>query len=98
MGEQDWDDESGHTHPLNLSFTKNGDSENMQNLHAPITGISRYHHIDSLQYPHCSALNSGVFYINAYGQEVHPRANPAYVNALRERDALVYSCGSLWTR
>lgn len=76
MYETDWDDESGHTNPHNISFAKSGDSENMQSLQAPITGV---------------------FYINAYGQEVHPRANPTYVNALRERDTLVYSCGSLWT-
>jgi len=48
MDEQDWDDESVHTHPQNLSFAKEEISENMQNLQAPITGISHYYDINSI--------------------------------------------------
>ncbi|KAK4687033.1 hypothetical protein P7C73_g3084, partial [Tremellales sp. Uapishka_1] len=38
-----------------------------------------------------------LFYINLYSQEVFPEPNPEYLEALNERDVLVYSCGSLWT-
>ncbi|ORX40050.1 hypothetical protein BD324DRAFT_648662 [Kockovaella imperatae] len=38
-----------------------------------------------------------VFYINLYGQEIFPEPNPEYLDALTQRDVLVYSCGSLWT-
>ncbi|KAK2461746.1 hypothetical protein APHAL10511_006209 [Amanita phalloides] len=40
---------------------------------------------------------SRVFYINAYGMEVHPSPNPDYLASLSDKDVLVYSCGSLWT-
>lgn len=39
-----------------------------------------------------------VFYINAYGQEIYPSPNPEFLQNLGRRKALVYSCGSLWTR
>ncbi|WVQ83086.1 hypothetical protein IAT38_005224 [Cryptococcus sp. DSM 104549] len=38
-----------------------------------------------------------VFYINLYGQEIYPDPNPDYLEALTQRDILVYSCGSMWT-
>ena len=40
----------------------------------------------------------GLYYINAYGHEVHPSPNPDYILNLSSNDVLVYSCGSLWTR
>jgi len=40
----------------------------------------------------------GVFYINGYGMEIHPSPNPDYIAGLADKDVLVYSCGSLWTR
>ena len=39
-----------------------------------------------------------MFYINAYGNEVHPSPNQDYLANLGRNDVLVYSCGSLWTR
>lgn len=39
-----------------------------------------------------------VFYMNAYGQEIYPSPNPEFLQSLRVRKVLVYSCGSLWTR
>lgn len=42
--------------------------------------------------------HSGLFYINAYGLEIHPSPNPDYLAGLASHDVLVYSCGSLWTR
>ncbi|KAE9397682.1 UPF0052-domain-containing protein [Gymnopus androsaceus JB14] len=38
-----------------------------------------------------------LFYINAYGIEIHPSPNPEYLSSLRTSNVLVYSCGSLWT-
>lgn len=38
-----------------------------------------------------------LYYINNYGMRVSPRPNPRYIQALSERDMLVYSCGSLYT-
>ncbi|KAL4244481.1 CofD-like domain superfamily protein [Abortiporus biennis] len=38
-----------------------------------------------------------LFYINAYGNEIHPGPNPDYLHHLATNDVLVYSCGSLWT-
>ncbi|TYJ58481.1 hypothetical protein B9479_000688 [Cryptococcus floricola] len=38
-----------------------------------------------------------VFYINLYGQEIYPDPNHDFIDALHQRDVLVYSCGSLWT-
>jgi len=41
--------------------------------------------------------NSGLLYINAYGHEIYPSPNPDYLASLASNEALVYSCGSLWT-
>ena len=41
---------------------------------------------------------SGIYYINAYGNEIHPYPNPDFLTDLSLRRILVYSCGSLWTR
>jgi 2-phospho-L-lactate transferase/gluconeogenesis factor (CofD/UPF0052 family) len=38
-----------------------------------------------------------VFYVNPYGNEIHPFANPRVVAALHNADALIYSTGSLFT-
>ncbi|WVQ73227.1 hypothetical protein IAR50_002793 [Cryptococcus sp. DSM 104548] len=38
-----------------------------------------------------------IFYINLYGQEIYPDPNHDFIDAIHQRDVLVYSCGSLWT-
>ena len=38
-----------------------------------------------------------VFYINPYGQEIFPAANPEFLDTIAKRDVLVFSCGSLFT-
>ena len=38
-----------------------------------------------------------IFYINPYGQEIHPRASSRVINALMNTRAVVYSIGSLYT-
>ncbi|KAK0207980.1 UPF0052-domain-containing protein [Desarmillaria ectypa] len=40
---------------------------------------------------------SRLFYINAYGMEIHPSPNPDYISSLSTHDIIVFSCGSLWT-
>lgn len=47
--------------------------------------------------PSLPARIKRVFYINTYGQEIHPAPNRGYTAALDASDVLVYSCGSLWT-
>ncbi|KAL9603049.1 MAG: hypothetical protein Q9219_001413 [cf. Caloplaca sp. 3 TL-2023] len=38
-----------------------------------------------------------IWYINPYGQEMHPSPNPNAVAAVRAADAVIYSIGSLYT-
>ncbi|KAI9775559.1 MAG: hypothetical protein M1839_001037 [Geoglossum umbratile] len=38
-----------------------------------------------------------IWYINPYGQEIRPAANPKVLDALRKSQCLVYSIGSLYT-
>ena len=41
----------------------------------------------------------GLFYIeNAYGHEIFPDPNTEMIKQLKQKETLVYSCGSLWTR
>ncbi|KAI1909739.1 hypothetical protein LOZ61_004801 [Ophidiomyces ophidiicola] len=40
---------------------------------------------------------SRVWYINPYGQEIRPPANPRVLEALRSSQAIIYSIGSLYT-
>jgi 2-phospho-L-lactate transferase/gluconeogenesis factor (CofD/UPF0052 family) len=39
-----------------------------------------------------------VFYVNPYGNQVHPTANPRVTAALKSADIVIYSIGSLFTR
>ncbi|KAH8892605.1 UPF0052 domain protein [Thozetella sp. PMI_491] len=38
-----------------------------------------------------------LWYINPYGNEIHPRANPKVISAIEQASAVVYSIGSLYT-
>ncbi|KAI9928199.1 hypothetical protein MW887_002232 [Aspergillus wentii] len=38
-----------------------------------------------------------IWYINPYGQEIRPPANPRVLESLREAQAIIYSIGSLYT-
>lgn len=38
---------------------------------------------------------SRIYYINAYGNEIHPSPNPDFLTNISMRQVLVYSCGSL---
>ncbi|KAL6305673.1 hypothetical protein BKA93DRAFT_209205 [Sparassis latifolia] len=48
-------------------------------------------------YEPLDARISRLYYINAYGNEIHPSPNSDYITNLSLTDVLVYSCGSLWT-
>ncbi|KAJ7171747.1 UPF0052-domain-containing protein [Mycena crocata] len=49
------------------------------------------------EYEALGARITRLFYMNAYGFEIHPSPNSEYISALAANDMLVYSCGSLWT-
>ncbi|TRM62945.1 hypothetical protein BD626DRAFT_557818 [Schizophyllum amplum] len=55
------------------------------------------HQAGKEEYRPLGARISRLYYINAYGMEIHPSPNPEYINSLNRADVLVYSCGSLWT-
>lgn len=38
-----------------------------------------------------------IWYINPYGQEIRPPANPKVLSAIEQADAIIYSIGSLYT-
>src|SRR5204862_5755050 len=38
-----------------------------------------------------------IWYINPYGQEIRPAANPAVTSAISESQGIIYSIGSLYT-
>ncbi|KAJ9203398.1 hypothetical protein DTO166G4_5594 [Paecilomyces variotii] len=40
---------------------------------------------------------SRIWYINPYGQEIRPPANPRVLEAIRDSQAIIYSIGSLYT-
>ncbi|ORY88954.1 hypothetical protein BCR35DRAFT_288228 [Leucosporidium creatinivorum] len=40
---------------------------------------------------------SRIFYLNAYGNEIFPRANPQFIESLSSATTLIYSPGSLYT-
>lgn len=47
--------------------------------------------------PSLDARIARLLYVNAYGQEVDPAPNPAFLDGLKRCKTLLYSCGSLWT-
>jgi len=76
-------------------------------LYSPVDGvgevISHRHNVmfnpqaKAEEYDSLPARIARLYYINAYGHEVHPSPNPDYISNLSSNDVLVYSCGSLWT-
>ncbi|EJD04444.1 UPF0052-domain-containing protein [Fomitiporia mediterranea MF3/22] len=46
---------------------------------------------------HLESRIQRLYYINAYGHEIHPSPNPDFLAQCATKDLLVYSCGSLWT-
>ncbi|KAI6022574.1 hypothetical protein EDC04DRAFT_3117743 [Pisolithus marmoratus] len=98
------------SHPVNpsVSFEEDNPCEPCDsNLFSPLDGMaSPVPHRSNVMYRQddkergCEALESRIcrlYYINAYGYEVHPTPNPEYIKNLSTAEALVYSCGSFWT-
>ncbi|KAF7319833.1 hypothetical protein MKEN_00766400 [Mycena kentingensis (nom. inval.)] len=48
-------------------------------------------------YQPLAARIARLYYMNAYGFQIHPSPNPEYLAGLGTNEMLVYSCGSLWT-
>ncbi|KAI6153145.1 hypothetical protein BKA82DRAFT_4086460 [Pisolithus tinctorius] len=94
------------SHPVNPSPSFEEDDPNEQ-LFSPLDGMaSPVPHRSNVMYSQDNKehgyepLKSRIwrlYYINAYGHEVHPTPNPEYIKSLSTAEALVYSCGSLWT-
>ncbi|KAL4065788.1 hypothetical protein V8B97DRAFT_2025582 [Scleroderma yunnanense] len=97
------------SHPLNpsSSFDEDLDEQTTGSLYSPVDGMGEtIPHRSNVTYSQADKdlgyepLNSRIhrlYYINAYGHEIHPTPNPEYIKNLSASEALVYSCGSLWT-
>lgn len=78
--------------PLNALFEQQS-KDDWAALPSPISSELQMDCIISSTY-----VLPGLYYMNAYGHEVHPSPNPDYISSIALKDVLVYSCGSLWTR
>lgn len=80
------------TRSANLDYSK-GDGDGETPLESRIARefllFSLFHRV---------LYSSGLYYINAYGHEIHPSPNAEFLSQCTGKDILVYSCGSLWTR
>ncbi|KIJ59822.1 hypothetical protein HYDPIDRAFT_99914 [Hydnomerulius pinastri MD-312] len=97
------------SHPVNPSSSFEEDREDPLelDLFSPVDGMGEtiphrsnvmYSQTDKDRgYESLKARICRLYYINAYGHEVHPTPNPEFVKTLSTSEALVYSCGSLWT-
>ncbi|KAF8139791.1 UPF0052-domain-containing protein [Boletus edulis] len=94
------------SHPVNPSSSFEEDGPKMDAF-SPIDGMGEsiprrsnvmYRQTDKDRgYEPLPARIYRLYYINAYGHEVHPTPNPEFIATLATSEALVYSCGSLWT-
>ncbi|KAI6137049.1 hypothetical protein F5141DRAFT_994760 [Pisolithus sp. B1] len=95
------------SHPVNPSPEGNPHEQCDSSLLSPLDGMaSPVSHRSNVMYTQddkergYEPLKSRIcrlYYINAYGHEVHPIPNPEYIKSLSTAEALVYSCGSFWT-
>ncbi|KIM51678.1 hypothetical protein SCLCIDRAFT_142755 [Scleroderma citrinum Foug A] len=97
------------SHPLNQpsSFEEDLDEQITGSICSPVDDMGgtiphrsnvMYSQADKdLGYEPLKSRICRLYYINAYGHEVHPTPNPEYIKHLSTSEALVYSCGSLWT-
>ncbi|KAG6333971.1 hypothetical protein ID866_5122 [Astraeus odoratus] len=99
------------SHPVNAypSFEEelDGGEGAYGSLYSPVDGMGEtiphrsnvtYSQADKdLGYEPLKSRICRLYYINAYGHEIHPAPNPEYIKSLSTSDALVYSCGSFWT-
>lgn len=84
------------THSANAS----PDSSDEEDAHLPFTHpdlkTSQLHFSKDLTTPLVSPIRR-IFYINPYGQEIHPRASSRVIRTLEKADAIIFSIGSLFT-
>ncbi|KAF8845557.1 UPF0052-domain-containing protein [Paxillus ammoniavirescens] len=97
------------SHPVNPSSSFGEDEADPPELEvfSPLDGMGEsiphrsnvmYSQIDKDRgHEPLKAKISRLYYINAYGHEVHPTPNPEFIKTLAASEVLVYSCGSLWT-
>ncbi|KAH0838708.1 UPF0052-domain-containing protein [Lanmaoa asiatica] len=94
------------SHPVNPSSSFEEDSSKMDAF-SPVDGMGEsiphrsnvmYSQMDKDRgYEPLQAKIYRLYYINPYGHEVHPTPNPEFIKTIGTSEALVYSCGSLWT-
>ncbi|KAG9310302.1 hypothetical protein JVU11DRAFT_9422 [Chiua virens] len=93
------------SHPVNPSSSFEEDSPEKDAL-SPVDGMGGILHRSNVMYSQLEkdrgyeqlpAKIYRLYYINAYGHEVHPTPNPEFIKTIGTSEALVYSCGSLWT-
>ncbi|KAH7884009.1 UPF0052-domain-containing protein [Phlebopus sp. FC_14] len=97
------------SHPVSPSSSSEEGREDApkSDIFSPVDGMAEWFpHRSNVMYSQANkgrgyeALKSRIcklYYINAYGHEVHPTPNPEFIRSLSTLEALVYSCGSLWT-
>ncbi|KAI0726018.1 UPF0052-domain-containing protein [Fomitopsis betulina] len=94
------------SHPVARAPSINVLSSDDADLHSPADGIDgvlspktnvMFQAHDKAEYQPLGARISRLYYINAYGSEIHPSPNPDFLANMALNDVLVYSCGSLWT-
>lgn len=76
------------------------DSSDEEDAHLPFTHpdlkTSQLHFSKDVTTPLVSPIRR-IFYINPYGQEIHPRASSRVIRTLEKADAIIFSIGSLFT-
>lgn len=76
------------------------DTSDDEDAHLPFSHpdlkTSQLHFSKNVTTPLVSPIRR-IFYINPYGQEIHPRASSRVIRTLEKADAVIYSIGSLFT-
>lgn len=80
--------------------TTDAETSDEEDAHLPFSHpdlkTSQLHFSKEVTTPLVSPIRK-IFYINPYGQEIHPRASSRVVRSLEKADAVIYSIGSLFT-
>lgn len=84
----------------NESSSQPSPDHDQEDAHLPFSHpdlkISQLHFHKDENIPLASPIRR-IFYINPYGQEIHPRASSRVIRTLEEADVIIYSIGSLFT-
>jgi hypothetical protein len=87
------DDALGHGLPLSFGNTDEDDEGDFQSG-SPVDGNVVFSKVDEESDDGLSARISRIFYINAYGTEIQPRPNPAFLSSLSTSSVYVPFCYS----